>query len=341
MRYKDLIARATGDADWFARSKADKIAKAEAMGLGINPAWEVRITNEIFSKKIEPTLIQPTFVTHLPKELCPLAKITADDPTTIDVFELTIGGMEVAPAYSEQNDPDVQRQMFEAQAGEEKQNIDHDFLLAPEHGMPPPAAWAWASTASASCSPAPSIRDVILFPQLRPGGGEKRKSEKSESRERRAFVWLRVLAFSAFPLSSLPLSPVPWYLYLALKQLFPTGRRFPFFTLISMLGVTLGVAVLVIVTSVMGGFGHELRKMIVQTEGEVQVEARAPIANVADVLAKVRAVPKRRRGHALRGQPGDGAGGGHPAFPIFRGIELESVEAGREPAGASCAWAFG
>lgn len=171
VKYKDLIREATGDADWFARSKAEKIAKAEAMGLGINPAWEeFEITNEIFSKRIEPTLIQPTFVTHLPKELCPLAKITPDDPTTIDVFELTIGGMEVAPAYSEQNDPDVQRQMFEAQAGEEKQNIDHDFLLALEHGMPP--AGGMGVGIDRLCillTGAESIRDVILFPQLRPG----------------------------------------------------------------------------------------------------------------------------------------------------------------------------
>ncbi|MEO6245597.1 MAG: lysine--tRNA ligase [Opitutaceae bacterium] len=171
VKYKDLIREATGDADWFTRSKAEKIAGAEKLGLSVNPAGEeFEITNEIFSKKIEPTLIQPTFVTHLPKELCPLAKITADDPTTIDVFELIIGGMEVAPAYSEQNDPDVQRQMFEAQAGEEKQNIDHDFLLALEHGMPP--AGGMGVGIDRLCillTGAESIRDVILFPQLRPG----------------------------------------------------------------------------------------------------------------------------------------------------------------------------
>ncbi len=169
VKYKDLIREATGDAEWFARSKADKIAGAERLGLGINPAWEeFEITNEIFSKKIEPNLIQPTFVTHLPKELCPLAKITRDDPTTIDVFELIIGGMEVAPAYSEQNDPDVQRQMFEAQAGEERQNIDQDFLLALEHGMPP--AGGMGVGIDRLCillTGAESIRDVILFPQLR------------------------------------------------------------------------------------------------------------------------------------------------------------------------------
>ena len=171
VRYKDLIREITGDANYFSRSKAEKIAQAEALGLSINPSWEeFEITNEIFSKKIEPTLIQPTFVTHLPKELCPLAKITPDDPTTIDVFGLTIGGMEVAPAYSEQNDPDVQRQMFEQQAGEEKQNIDYDFLLALEHGMPP--AGGMGVGIDRLCillTGAESIRDVILFPQHRPG----------------------------------------------------------------------------------------------------------------------------------------------------------------------------
>jgi lysyl-tRNA synthetase class 2 len=135
----------------------------------VAPQWEeFEITNEIFSKKIEPTLIQPTFVTHLPKELCPLAKITPGDPTTIDVFELCIGGMEIAPAYSEQNDPDVQREMFEAQAGGEKQNIDQDFLLALEHGMPP--AGGMGVGIDRLCillTGAESIRDVILFPQLR------------------------------------------------------------------------------------------------------------------------------------------------------------------------------
>lgn len=169
--YKELICTETGDPEWFNRSKAEKIAGAEKLGLSVAPQWEeFEITNEIFSKKIEPTLIQPTFVTHLPKELCPLAKITPDDPTTIDVFELCIGGMEIAPAYSEQNDPDVQREMFEAQAGGEKQNIDQDFLLALEYGMPP--AGGMGVGIDRLCillTGAESIRDVILFPQLRPG----------------------------------------------------------------------------------------------------------------------------------------------------------------------------
>jgi lysyl-tRNA synthetase class 2 len=170
-RYKDLIREATGDAGWFERSKVDKVAKAEALGLSVNPAWEeFEITNGIFSKRIEPTLIQPTFVTHLPRELCPLAKLNPDDPSVLDVFELMIGGMEIAPAYSEQNDPDAQREMFGRQAGEEQQNIDHDFLLALEHGMPP--AGGMGVGIDRLCillTGAESIRDVILFPQLRPG----------------------------------------------------------------------------------------------------------------------------------------------------------------------------
>ncbi len=170
--YKELICAATGDADWFARSKTEKISGAEKLGLAIDPKWEeFEITNEIFSKQIEPTLIQPTFVTYLPKELCPLAKLTLDDPTTIDVFELVIGGMEVAPAYSEQNDPDVQRAMFDAQAGGDQQSLDHDFLLALEHGMPP--AGGMGIGIDRLCillTGAESIRDVILFPLLRPSG---------------------------------------------------------------------------------------------------------------------------------------------------------------------------
>ena len=169
VKYKDLIIEKTGDADWFARSKTEKVAGVQKLGLFADPKWEeFELTNEIFGKLIEPTLIQPTFVTHLPKELCPLAKITVEDPTTIDVFELIIGGMEVAPAYSEQNDPDVQRAMFEAQAGEEQQKIDHDFLLALEHGMPP--AGGMGIGIDRLCillTGAESIRDVILFPQLR------------------------------------------------------------------------------------------------------------------------------------------------------------------------------
>jgi lipoprotein-releasing system permease protein len=80
---------------------------------------------------------------------------------------------------------------------------------------------------------------------------------------------------------------MPWYLYLALKQLFPSGRRLPFFTLISVLGVGLGVALMLVSTSVMGGFGHQIKRMIIDTQGEIQVRAQSPIgAPTTDAVTK-------------------------------------------------------
>ncbi len=174
VRYFDLIDAAVGSRLSALRGTDDYQAAATAaasqLGLEVHPGGEAfEIVNEIFSKKIEPTLIQPTFVTHLPKELCPLAKLNLADPGLIDVFELCIGGMEVAPAYSEQNDPFVQRAMFEAQVGEDQQKLDTDFLLALEHGMPP--AGGMGVGIDRLCillTGAESIRDVILFPSLRP-----------------------------------------------------------------------------------------------------------------------------------------------------------------------------
>ena len=169
--YKDLVRAETGDPDWFSRGKAEHAAAAERMGLKVEAGWEdFEVTNEVFSKRIEPGLIQPTFVLNLPMELNPLAKISRSDPGTLDVFELCIGGMEIAPAYSEQNDPDVQREMFERQAGGEPQSIDRDFLFALEHGMPPTGGMGVGiDRLCMLLTGAESIRDVILFPQLRPG----------------------------------------------------------------------------------------------------------------------------------------------------------------------------
>jgi lipoprotein-releasing system permease protein len=85
---------------------------------------------------------------------------------------------------------------------------------------------------------------------------------------------------------------VPWYLHLALKQLFPTGRRFPFLTAISLLGVALGVAVLIVTVSIMGGFGREIRNMIVDTAGEIQVKGSAPIRQVGPLLELLAGLPE-------------------------------------------------
>ncbi len=167
--YKDLIREKTGNPDWFDLTTEEKAAKVSEMGLSVEEGCEdYEVTHEIYSKLIEPNLIQPTFVTHLPKELCPLAKITKSDASTIDVFELVIGGMEIAPAYSEQNDPGVQREMFEKQAGGEAQDIDEDFLDTLEYGMPPAGGLGMGiDRIVILLTEADNIRDVILYPQLR------------------------------------------------------------------------------------------------------------------------------------------------------------------------------
>ena len=170
VKYKDLIIAATGDPDWFSRSKAEKLAATQRLNIEVDPNQEdFEVTNEVFEKVVEPTLIQPTFVLNIPKELCPLAKISQEDPTTIDVFELCINGQEIAPAYSEQNDPFAQRTQFEAQAGGETQNIDEDFLTALEHGMPPAGGMGVGiDRLVIMLTEAANIRDTILFPSLKP-----------------------------------------------------------------------------------------------------------------------------------------------------------------------------
>jgi lipoprotein-releasing system permease protein len=118
---------------------------------------------------------------------------------------------------------------------------------------------------------------------------------------------------------------MPWYLYLALKQLFPTGRKFPFFTAISVLGVALGVALLVISTSVMGGFGYEIRRMIVDTQGEVQVRGEGLIADAAGLQARLATVP----GVVATTPFAEGVVGlqyeGKPSYPAMQGIDVNRV----------------
>jgi len=120
---------------------------------------------------------------------------------------------------------------------------------------------------------------------------------------------------------------VPWYLYLALKQLFPSGRRFPFFTAISVLGVTLGVALLVVVTSVMGGFRQEIGHMIVDTQGEVQVKADGYITDDRSALRQIAAVP----GVAAATPYANGVVmieyQNRPAYPQLQGLDLKTIAA--------------
>jgi lysyl-tRNA synthetase class 2 len=169
VKYNDIIKEKCG-ADWFTISAAERRQKAHDMGAEIGKEFEdFEVTNAVFSKFIEPTLINPTFVTHLPKELVPLAKLTPDDPTTVEVFECCINGQEISPGYTEQNDPIQQRATLEHQAGGEQEKLDEDFLVALEHGMPP--AGGIGIGIDRLCMMLlgqESIRDVILFPQLKP-----------------------------------------------------------------------------------------------------------------------------------------------------------------------------
>jgi lysyl-tRNA synthetase class 2 len=168
-KYKDLIREKAG-ADWFDISAQERRQRAHDLGAEIGKEYEdFEVTGAVFEKLIEPTLIQPVFVTHLPKELVPLAKLSPDDPTTVEVFECCINGQEIAPAYTEQNDPIAQRERLEHQAGGEQQKLDEDFLVALEHGMPPAGGMGMGiDRLCMMLLGQESIRDVILFPQLKP-----------------------------------------------------------------------------------------------------------------------------------------------------------------------------
>src|SRR5213075_1049137 len=138
IRYRDLLREVAGK-DWFELSPEQRRERAmDEFKLEILPQLaDFEVTQHVFEKLIEDKTIDPLFVTHCPKELVPLAKQNVEDSSLVDVFELVINGAEIAPGYSELNDPLVQRQRLLEQAGGEKQKIDEEFLLALEYGMPP------------------------------------------------------------------------------------------------------------------------------------------------------------------------------------------------------------
>nr|MBA3651618.1 lysine--tRNA ligase [Chthoniobacterales bacterium] len=168
-RYRDLASEAAG-ADWFGLTSEERWTRGKELGVELQSQMaDFEVTQHVFEKLVEEKTFDPVFVTHCPKELVPLAKQNPEDDSVVDVFELIVNGQEIAPGYSELNDPLVQRQRLLEQAGEETQKLDEDFLLALEHGMPPAGGFGLGvDRLTMLLTGAESIRDVILFPLLRP-----------------------------------------------------------------------------------------------------------------------------------------------------------------------------
>lgn len=158
------------DPQWFARTPEDRRRRAAELGVQIGEDLvDHEVTQQIFEKLVEEKTDHPCFVTHVPTVLVPLAKQNRADAGVVDVYELIINGQEISPGYSELNDPLVQRQRLEHQAGEEVQNIDEDFLEALEYGMPPAGGIGIGiDRLVMMLTGAESIRDVVLFPHMKP-----------------------------------------------------------------------------------------------------------------------------------------------------------------------------
>jgi lysyl-tRNA synthetase class 2 len=167
-RYRDLIREI--DPEWFNYTSEKRRERCAELGVEINPRMaDYEVTQQVFEKLVEEKTFDPLFVTHCPKELVPLAKQNPEDDSLVDVYELIINGQEISPGYSELNDPTTQRQRLLEQAGEETQKLDEEFLLALEHGMPSAGGFGLGvDRLTMLLTGAESIRDVILFPLLKP-----------------------------------------------------------------------------------------------------------------------------------------------------------------------------
>lgn len=169
--YDELFTQHAGVA---ADDPAAIAAVAEKIGLDTSGKHADVVKNEVFEAKVEDQLEGPIFVTDYPASICPLTKRKRDNPAVAERFELFIRGMEVANAYTELNDPDLQEELFsqqlEGQAEEDSMaKMDHDFVKALRHGMPPAGGLGIGIDRLVMLlTDAQTIREVILFPLLRP-----------------------------------------------------------------------------------------------------------------------------------------------------------------------------
>jgi lysyl-tRNA synthetase class 2 len=173
----DALKEATGIDFHEFRGDDEKARQiGRELGLSVEPTdhWG-RVLDEALKKKVVPTLIQPTFLIDYPVEISPLAKRKPDDPTMTERFQGFIGGLEIANAFSELNDPLDQRERFEMQqrlrerGDMEAHPLDWDFVRALEYGMPPTGGLGVGiDRLTMLLTNSPSIREVILFPLLRP-----------------------------------------------------------------------------------------------------------------------------------------------------------------------------
>jgi lysyl-tRNA synthetase class 2 len=157
-------------------NRKDLVKRLKALGAPLKGNEKKgKLWAKLFDLLVEPKLIQPTFISHYPIDVSPLARENQENPEITDRFELFIGGREIANAFSELNDPRKQRQRFEEQIdnrGDDEEvppKLDEDFIRALEVGMPPAAGEGiGVDRVVMLFTDSPSIRDVILFPQLRP-----------------------------------------------------------------------------------------------------------------------------------------------------------------------------